>query len=176
MKRVIQWLVRMKRQVRFALTVHPAKVAQLWREQGVSIGEETYIYRDVKLGRGGRDPIVVGRRCVLTGCMILGHDASTNRALGLQYGDHSMVQPVVIEDECFIGAGAIVLMGVTVGKGSIIGAGAIVTSDVPAGSVVGGNPARVICSVEELVERRKRLGAEHPEFFPDKPCDLDSEL
>ena len=52
--------------------------------------------------------------------------------------------PVRIEDGAWIGAGAIVLPGVTVGRKSVVGAGSVVTRDVPAFSVVAGNPARVI--------------------------------
>ena len=54
------------------------------------------------------------------------------------------VRPVKIGDDVWIGARAIILPGVTVGKGSIIGAGAVVTKDVPEYAVVGGNPAKVI--------------------------------
>jgi acetyltransferase-like isoleucine patch superfamily enzyme len=52
-------------------------------------------------------------------------------------------EPVVIEDEASIGINAIVLKGVTVGRGAIIEAGAVVTKDVPPGAVVIGNPARI---------------------------------
>ena len=52
--------------------------------------------------------------------------------------------PVVIEDEVFIGMGAMILKGVTVGRGAIIGAGAVVSKDVPAGAIVAGNPAKII--------------------------------
>ena len=54
--------------------------------------------------------------------------------------------PVVLEDGCDIGIGAILLPGVTVGKGAQVGAGAVVTADVPAYAVVAGNPARVLRS------------------------------
>jgi len=49
-----------------------------------------------------------------------------------------------IEDEVWIGSGAIILSGVTIAKGAIIGAGSIVTKDVPPYAIVGGNPARLI--------------------------------
>ena len=159
--------------LRRLITFDSRRVTQLWREKGVQIGEGTIVYRNVMLGRDGKDPITIGKNCVLTGCAILGHDASTNKLLGLLPGEHSMAQQVTIEDECFIGFGAIVLMGVTVGKGSIVGAGSVVTSDVPCRSVVVGNPARVICTVDELIEKRKKLLLEHPEYFPDAPRNLD---
>ena len=52
--------------------------------------------------------------------------------------------PVRIEDGAWIGAGAIILPGVTVGRKSVVGAGSVVTRDVPPYSIVAGNPARVI--------------------------------
>lgn len=156
-------LRRIYRRVRPAPSAY--QVAERWRERGVEIGEGTAIY-NVVFGRGGQDPIKIGKHCTLTFCTILGHDASTNVALGMH---RSIRMPVVIEDNCFIGAGAIVLMGVTVGKGSIVAAGSVVTKDVPPGSVVAGNPARVIMTVEELVQKRLELYREHPEYFPDAP-------
>jgi len=53
---------------------------------------------------------------------------------------------VVIEDDCWIAANAIILAGVTIGKGSVVAAGSVVNEDVPAFSVVAGVPARVIKS------------------------------
>lgn len=52
--------------------------------------------------------------------------------------------PVVLEDGCDIGVGAIILPGVTVGRGAQVGAGSVVTRDVPPLAVVAGNPARVL--------------------------------
>lgn len=52
--------------------------------------------------------------------------------------------PTVLVDEVWVGAKAIILRGVTVGRGAIIGAGAVVTKDVPPYAIVVGNPARVI--------------------------------
>jgi acetyltransferase-like isoleucine patch superfamily enzyme len=52
--------------------------------------------------------------------------------------------PVVIEEDCWLGTGAIILPGVRVGRGSIIGAGAVVTKDIPPLSLAVGVPARVV--------------------------------
>jgi acetyltransferase-like isoleucine patch superfamily enzyme len=53
-----------------------------------------------------------------------------------------IAKPVVIEDDAWLGIGAIVLKGVRIGRGARVGAGAVVTKDVPAGAIVVGNPAR----------------------------------
>lgn len=141
--------------VMIALTSDPFKVAQYWRTLGLKIGKNSCIYHNVIISGDGSEPITIGSSCVLTGCTILAHDASTNHAMGIKYGEPSPTAPVVIEDNCFIGYGAIVLMGVNVGHDSIVGAGAVVTKDVPPRSVVAGNPAKVICTIDELVEKRK---------------------
>jgi maltose O-acetyltransferase len=105
--------------------------------------------------------IVVGERFYAnTGCVVLDCEAveigarvklgpgvqllavshpldATQRALGLEYGE-----PISIGDDVWIGGGAIVLGGITVGDRAVIGAGSVVTRDVPADLIVAGNPAR----------------------------------
>ena len=53
-------------------------------------------------------------------------------------------KPVVIKRNAWIGIGAIICPGVTIGENAVIGAGAVVTKDVPDNAIVGGNPAKVI--------------------------------
>lgn len=53
-------------------------------------------------------------------------------------------KPITIEDNVWIGGGAILLPGITIGKGSVVGAGSVVTRDVPSGCVAVGNPCKVI--------------------------------
>ena len=65
--------------------------------------------------------------------------------------------PVVIEDDVMIGANAVVIEGVRVGRGAVVGAGAIVIKDVPAGAVVVGNPARIIKMKDEKTEAKTAL-------------------
>jgi acetyltransferase-like isoleucine patch superfamily enzyme len=54
------------------------------------------------------------------------------------------MRPVVLGDDVWVGAGAVILKGVTVGDGAVVAARAVVTRDVPADTVVAGNPARVV--------------------------------
>jgi len=90
---------------------------------------------------------------------LLAHDASTKRALG-----YTRIGRVVIEADVFIGARAIILPGVTVGARAIVAAGSVVTADVAAGTIVGGNPARLIGSTDEYLHRQAELLATSPAF------------
>lgn len=67
---------------------------------------------------------------------------------------------VVIEEDCWIGTGVIILAGVTIGRGSVVSAGAVVSHDVPPYSLVVGIPARVvkkIFSIQQILEHEKIL-------------------
>ncbi len=88
-------------------------------------------------------PVTIGDR-VLLGPAVQIYTAThpldaRTRARGLESGS-----PVVIGHDVWIGGGAIVLPGITIGDRAVIGAGSVVTKDVPADVVVAGNPARVV--------------------------------
>ena len=67
--------------------------------------------------------------------------------------DFDVFGKVVIKDWAYIGAHAQIMPGVTIGEGAMVAAGSVVTKSVPDGMVVGGNPAKILCSVEEYIER-----------------------
>ena len=57
-------------------------------------------------------------------------------------------EPIYIEDKAWLGSNVTILPGIRIGEGAIVAAGAVVTKDVPAGSVVGGVPAKVIKKID----------------------------
>lgn len=70
-----------------------------------------------------------------------------------QYPKFDCFGRVVIEDWAYIGSGSIIMPGVTIGEGSLVAAGSVVTKSVDSGTVVGGNPARIISTVEEYIQK-----------------------
>jgi acetyltransferase-like isoleucine patch superfamily enzyme len=63
---------------------------------------------------------------------------------------------IVVEDWCYIGSNSLIMPGVTLGEGTLVAAGSVVTKSTPPNSVVGGNPARIIGTTDEYVERNKK--------------------
>lgn len=110
-------------------------------ESIVSFGERTHLNNCVTIVSEGPG-ITIGRRCVI-GPEVHIYDSDFH---ALAAAERESTPPntaaVTIGDEVFIGSRAIVLKGVTLGDGSVVGAGAVVASDVPANTIVAGNPAR----------------------------------
>ena len=109
---------------------------------GAEIGAKTMI--DMGAILGGR--AIVGANCHVGAGTVLAGVVEPPSAL-----------PVVVEDDVVIGANAVVLEGVRVGKGAVVAAGAIVIEDVPPYTVVGGVPARVLKQIDEKTKSKTEI-------------------
>jgi acetyltransferase-like isoleucine patch superfamily enzyme len=126
------------------------------------IGENSTI-EDFATVNNGVGEVVIGSRtriglgCVLIGPVKVGNDimfAQNIVVSGLNHGYRDInlppslqpveTKPIVIEDDVWIGANAVITAGVTIGKHSVIAAGSVVTKSVPPYSVAGGNPAKIL--------------------------------
>jgi len=135
--------------------------ALLMRAKGVhSIGRNTHI----NYGAVIADPtfVSIGSNVVLSDCTIFGHDGSAQVLAAAYNLPLDAVGKVDIKDNVFVGWHAIIMPGVTIGPNAVVGAGAVVTKDVPPNTVVGGVPARRLCSVDDLVAKMKARTAELP--------------
>ena len=109
---------------------------------GAEIGEGTMI--DMGAVLGGR--AIVGKNChVGAGAVLAG------------VIEPPSAKPVIIEDNVVIGANAVIIEGVHVGKNAVIGAGAVVLEDVEENQVVAGNPAKVIKTKDEKTADKTKL-------------------
>jgi serine acetyltransferase len=120
---------------------------------GATVAKGAYVARGVMFDYGYAHHITIETEATLvSGCMILCHDASSFRRLGVTW-----VAPVRVCRGAYIGSRAILLPGVTVGEGAVVGAGAVVADDVPAGVIVAGSPARALGTTAELDQRRAEM-------------------
>ena len=142
------------------------------RNKKVSLGKDTtfgrgtvfYAPNSIKIG----DNVYVGKYCSLETDIEIGNNVLIGNNVGLvgKYDhDYSCVgktikdspwigdenydfkgkdQKIRIEEDTWVGFGAVVLSGVTVGRGAIVASGSVVTKDVPPYAIVGGNPAKVL--------------------------------
>ena len=123
-----------------------------YKLRGTILGKHVDIAPMVFLEEAYPDLITIKDNADLgPGVIIVTHDSS-----------HRCVSPgasvrkgkIVINRNVYVGAGAIILPGVTIGENSIIGAGSVVTKDIPSNSVAVGVPAKVICTVDDYIKRK----------------------
>ena len=108
-----------------------------------SVSPQVYFdsFRRITVGRG----CSIGfRACFITGTHPLQSDYISQRPLD---GERSL--PIVVEDFAWVGANAVILPGVTIGRGSVVAAGAVVTKNVEPDTVVAGVPARIIRRLDD---------------------------
>ncbi len=108
----------------------------------VCVGDFTFFGRGVELDAS--ESITIGDHVLLAPGVFItdhSHNIATEEHIGSQ---GCTADPVVIEDDVWIGVNSIVLPGVRIGTGAIVGAGAVVSRDVPANAIVAGVPARLL--------------------------------
>ncbi|GEO49408.1 DapH/DapD/GlmU-related protein [Lactiplantibacillus pentosus] len=116
-----------------------------WTDYGrnLRLGKRVYINDNVQItdlgGISLADDVLIG-----PGAMLL----SVNHPLAPVKRRAVVVEPIKVERNAWIGAGAKILAGVTIGENAVVGAGAVVTKSVPANTVVAGVPAKVIKTIE----------------------------
>lgn len=135
---------------------------QYLRDCGVSVGEHCRVWSPNHTSIDIQRPhmLHIGNYVRITsGVKILCHDFSRSVFSGKEgLGNIGEAGETYIGDNVFIGVNAIILMGSHIGSNSIVAAGAVVTGRTfPEGSVIAGNPAEVICTIEELYEKRKNV-------------------
>lgn len=127
---------------------------------GLQIGKNCHILGECIIDPGHCWLISIGNNVTLAPRVhILAHDASTKRILG-----YTLIGRVIIGNNVFIGAGSIILPNVKIGNNVIVGAGSIVSRTIPDNSVALGTPARIICSYEEFVEKKKKIFSKTPHY------------
>jgi acetyltransferase-like isoleucine patch superfamily enzyme len=116
---------------------------------GFTVGKKVYIGQDLIVASPVSEQscnLIIGDRVAIGPRVniILSSDANWSDLMDtMEY----IKSTVILENDCWIGASATILPGVTIGTCSIVGAGAVVIKDVPAFTIVGGVPARFIKSI-----------------------------
>lgn len=127
-------------------------------EAGASVWFNTVI-------RGDSAPVVIGEQTNLQDNSVVHEDEGLPARIGARVtvGHRSIIHGCVIEDDCLIGMGSVVLSGAHIGAGSLVGAASLVRErqNIPPGSLVVGSPARVIGPVSDDHRAAIRNGATH---------------
>ena len=123
------------------LTIRPVGGAK-----NIEIGKGSFINTEIRFGVP-KDKVIIGEN-VQIGPRVMFETVNH----GLRYipgkGRGGWTKPIIVEDEVWIGGGAIITQGVTIGRGSVVSAGAVVTKDVETNTIVGGVPANFIRKIK----------------------------
>ena len=123
------------------LTIRPVGAAK-----NIRIGKGSFLNTEIRFGCP-KDRITIGRNCQI-GPRVCFETMSHGIVYEPGKGRGRLSKPIVVEDEVWIGCGAIILQGVTIGKGAVVSAGAVVSHDVEPLTVVGGVPAKLLKRID----------------------------
>jgi UDP-2-acetamido-3-amino-2,3-dideoxy-glucuronate N-acetyltransferase len=145
---------------------------------GCTIGDNTKIGTFVEIQKGA----LIGKNCkvsshtficegvIIEDNVFIGHNVTfindtypraTNTKGVLQTEGDWVCECTLVKNGASIGSGATLLCNITVGENAVIGAGSVVTKDVPANTIVAGNPARIIRPVDDIQRRDAKFAKKH---------------
>lgn len=121
-------------------------------KKGLVVGKNFNMFEEVIIDPSHAWHVEIGDNVTLAPRVhILVHDASTKMHL-----NYTRIGKVKIGNRVFVGAGSIILPGVTIGNNVVIGAGSVVTRDIPDGQIAVGNPARIIGTIDDFQHRKRK--------------------
>lgn len=127
---------------------------------GVNIGEDNLIGKD----HWGTEPylITIGSHCQLTNAKFFTHGGG--QPIRDKISDFDCFGKVTVGDYVYIGTNSMIMPGVTIGNHVLVAAGSVVTKSVPDNVVIAGNPAKIICTIDNYLERNIRFNT-HTKFM-----------
>jgi acetyltransferase-like isoleucine patch superfamily enzyme len=129
--------------------IPPALRLGMYRAMGIGIGQNVFIGLDTYLDCQFPELILIEDDVTISfRVTVVVHDDARRMEGTIPGAGDGTVAPVIFKRGCYLGAGCLILPGVTVGERAVVGAGAVVTRDVPPGKVVVGVPARVVKDVD----------------------------
>ncbi len=130
----------------------PPDSVEVFKKMGVKIGKNVHISNHGVIIDWSHSWLVnIGDNVrIAPNVHILTHDGIMKN-----YVNYSKIALVEIKNNALLGAGSLILPGVTIGENSVIGAGSVVIKDIPDNCIAAGNPAKVICSLDEYIKKQK---------------------
>lgn len=148
---ILWWLFKIAKNWTILNRIHPNLRPAIWRLTGCHVGKKVMIGYDVYYDVGNAKYLFIeDGASIASRSLLLCHRRDlTNYFIGDEYQKYPYKrEKVVLKKGCVIGMGAIIMPGVTIGEGSIVAAGSLVIKDVPAWTIVGGHPAKVIKEIK----------------------------
>lgn len=143
------------KKIYWQIIVSPEKYA---RHLGVTIGKNCLI--STRYWPSEPYLVHIGDNVQITDCVSI-HTHGGGNCIRKDHPDFDVFGKVIIEDWAYIGSWSHIMPGVTIGEGALVASGSVVTKSVSPHTVVGGNPARYICTTEEYYNRNQQYNVGH---------------
>lgn len=124
----------------------PLIIRPIGKSGNIEIGEGTFLNTEIRFGCP-QEKVKIGDNCHIASRVCF-ETVSHGLKYDLEKGRGAYSKPIIVKDRVWIGCGAIILQGVTIGEEAVVAAGAVVTKDVPPRTIYGGVPAKLIKEIE----------------------------
>lgn len=149
--RLLRYFLAKLREINEEYKYNPSTIAEKFRRQGAKVGQGC----SIQIDRLASEPYLVeigNNVAIAAGVSLITHDGASV-VFRDEFPALRHFGKIIIEDNCFIGGRSIITAGVRIGKGSIVGPLSVVLRDVKPGSMVIGNPAIQVSTVEKYKEQ-----------------------
>lgn len=147
------------------------KFIEYLRKKGIKFGKNCYIWSPNRVLIDVQQPYLLefGDYVKITeGVKILAHDYSVSVLRRKYKTNIGQAKKTIIGNNVFIGMNAIILPGTIIGDNTIIGAGSVVSGKHDGNEVIAGNPATMVCSIEEFYNKKKKNELDNAVFYAKK--------
>ena len=176
LRKAIRWIIACTPlRSQFGYCAENAKLhypIRIYNPKGLFLYENTSLAHDIIIINTSNEKVIIKRNTVIAArtTIVTNNHISTVSIPFFLLHINDVSKDIIIEEDCWVGTGVILLAGTHLGRGCIVGAGSVINKEIPPYAVVAGCPAKIIAvkfSISQIIEHEKALYSEKERFSYD---------